>query len=68
MRPLAIWAMQWALSPPKLHKKIEVDETTMDSYRNQGDFDKVANFLRLPQEKKSKSIFRVIYDIVRPGS
>lgn len=68
MRPLAIWAMQWALSPPKLHKEIEIDETTIDGSLNQGDFNKVANFLRLPQEKKSKSVLRVIYDIIRQGS
>ncbi|XP_078158486.1 uncharacterized protein LOC144554115 isoform X2 [Carex rostrata] len=67
MRPLAIWAMQWALSPPKLHKEIVIDDTTIDGSLNQGDFDKVANFLRLPQEKKSKSVLRVIYDVIRRG-
>ncbi|KAJ1692237.1 hypothetical protein LUZ63_008935 [Rhynchospora breviuscula] len=68
MRPLAIWAMQWALSPPKLHKEIEIDKTAKDDSLKQGDFDEVAKFLRLPQEKKSRSIFRVIYDTFRQGS
>ncbi|KAJ3681427.1 hypothetical protein LUZ60_015916 [Juncus effusus] len=66
MRPLAIWAMQFALSPPKLHKEMRVNKTdNLSDSLNQDEFDKVANFLRLPQEKEKKSKLRVIYDVIR---
>lgn len=64
MRPLAIWAMQWALSPPKLHKKVG-DETKENTHVQQHhvSFSRVAKFLKLPKEEETKSIIRVIYDI-----
>lgn len=63
MRPLAIWAMQWALSPPKLHKEQETDITENDAASQQNSsFSKVANFLQLPEDT-SKSFIHVVYEI-----
>lgn len=66
MRPLAIWAMQWALSPPKLFKEEprtdgDTDSTTM----NNVEFSEVAKFLKLPEKKDTKSMLRIIFDIAR---
>ncbi|KAJ6696525.1 BILE ACID BETA-GLUCOSIDASE-RELATED [Salix koriyanagi] len=63
MRPLAIWAMQWALSRPNLHHhqqemKLQVKE---DSAHHAG-FAKVARFLRLPEAESSKSYFQSLFD------
>ncbi|KAJ6704603.1 BILE ACID BETA-GLUCOSIDASE-RELATED [Salix viminalis] len=63
MRPLAIWAMQWALSTPNLHHhqqemKLQVKE---DSAHHAG-FAKVARFLRLPEAESSKSYFQSLFD------
>ena len=63
MRPLAIWAMQWALSPPKLHKEQETDITEYDAAaQHNSSFSKVANFLKLPEDT-SKSVIRVVYEM-----
>lgn len=66
MRPLSIWAMQWALSPPKLHK----DEPRTDMQREDlpvenTEFSKIADLLILPEEKISRSALGVVYDIIR---
>ena len=62
MRPLAIWAMQWALSPPKLHKVVGAD-TKEDAHLNHHmSFSKVAKLLKLPEES-NKNVLRVIYEI-----
>ncbi|XP_008806978.1 non-lysosomal glucosylceramidase isoform X1 [Phoenix dactylifera] len=66
MRPLAIWAMQWALSPPKLCK----DESRTDRNRDSTtmsnvEFSKVAKFLKLPEKKNTKRTLQVIFDIAR---
>lgn len=65
MRPLAIWAMQWALSPPKLHKELGVDTVEGGDalMKHQMAFSKVAKLLRLPTEGTSKSFLRAIYEI-----
>lgn len=65
MRPLSIWAMQWALSPPKLHNKhleINRDEEAQNPHL---EFSRIARLLKLPEEKDTKSIYRVILDIAR---
>ncbi|XP_042470867.1 non-lysosomal glucosylceramidase-like [Zingiber officinale] len=66
MRPLAIWAMQWALSPPRLNKDdgSRADWSGEIQIPRQA-FSRIANFLKLPEEKASKTILRVIYDIAR---
>lgn len=62
MRPLAIWAMQWALSPPKLYK--EAGEVKGDTpMKNLMPYSKVAKLLKLPAEDPNKSLLRVIYEI-----
>ncbi|PKA57172.1 hypothetical protein AXF42_Ash002476 [Apostasia shenzhenica] len=64
MRPLAIWAMQWALSPPKLYKDLYINAAGEDDLmKHQMSFSKVAKLLRLPCEDPSKSLLRVIYEI-----
>ncbi|KAF8411906.1 hypothetical protein HHK36_004464 [Tetracentron sinense] len=63
MRPLAIWAMQWALSPPELFKQERKLETKKDpSSRHHDGFSKVAHLLKLPEEDPSRSILQAIYD------
>uniref|UniRef100_J3MPR4 Non-lysosomal glucosylceramidase n=1 Tax=Oryza brachyantha TaxID=4533 RepID=J3MPR4_ORYBR len=68
MRPLAVWAMQWALSPPVLHKDIRLAGATTvspDTALGQEKFDKVASMLRLPEEKHHKGILRTLFDVLR---
>ncbi|XP_074574090.1 uncharacterized protein LOC141830587 isoform X2 [Curcuma longa] len=64
MRPLAIWAMQWALSKPKLHfREAEAGTRGEAQLKHHVSFSKVAKLLKLPEEETSKSILRVIYEI-----
>ncbi|WOL14286.1 non-lysosomal glucosylceramidase-like [Canna indica] len=63
MRPLGIWAMQWALSQPKLHKEPETGKKGEAQLKHHVSFSKVAKLLKLPEEEISKSILRVIYEI-----
>ncbi|KAL5993276.1 hypothetical protein ACLOJK_014200 [Asimina triloba] len=63
MRPLAIWAMQWALSPQKLFK----GEPRADTEKNLASashvgFSRVARVLRLPEEEPYKSFLLSLYD------
>ncbi|GAV63282.1 DUF608 domain-containing protein/GBA2_N domain-containing protein [Cephalotus follicularis] len=65
MRPLAIWAMQWALSRPKQLKQemkpeVEVDEVSL-SRQNAG-FSRVARLLKLPSEEASASVLQALHD------
>ncbi|KAG0465910.1 hypothetical protein HPP92_020074 [Vanilla planifolia] len=66
MRPLAIWAMQWALSKPKLlqveHKR---DNNQINASMDHKEFSKVAELLRLPTEKPTPSFLSVVFDIIR---
>uniref|UniRef100_A0A0D9XQQ1 Non-lysosomal glucosylceramidase n=1 Tax=Leersia perrieri TaxID=77586 RepID=A0A0D9XQQ1_9ORYZ len=64
MRPLAIWAIQWALSTPKLHKETPTD-IPQDSFPNQFSYARIAKLLQLPEDESPKSTLRVIYEIVR---
>lgn len=68
MRPLAIWAMQWALEPPKLLTVIKSDVDTNESDDHEfdeddGGFMKVANLLKIPEDT-SRSVISVLYDII----
>ncbi|BAF22739.1 Os08g0111200 [Oryza sativa Japonica Group] len=68
MRPLGVWAMQWALSPPVLHKEHRVAAVAAspeDAALGQEKFDKVASMLRLPEEQQHKGILRALYDTLR---
>ncbi|GFY88591.1 beta-glucosidase, GBA2 type family protein [Actinidia rufa] len=63
MRPLAIWAMQWALSRPKTLKPELKPETKDDSLsRHHTGFMRVARLLKLPEEEGSSSYFQVVYE------
>lgn len=67
MRPLAIWAMQWALSKPKLTRHYESNKSdTNDEVivsRCHAGFSKVAHLLKLKEETGPRSLFQVIYDL-----
>ncbi|KAF6159696.1 hypothetical protein GIB67_029954 [Kingdonia uniflora] len=64
MRPLAIWAMQWALSPPKLFKEERVSEREKDfSSEGHDGFIKVAELLKLPAEAP-KGFLQASYDLI----
>ncbi|PSS02916.1 Non-lysosomal glucosylceramidase [Actinidia chinensis var. chinensis] len=63
MRPLAIWAMQWALSRPKTLKPELKPETKDNSlFRHHTGFMTVARLLKLPEEEGSSSYFQVVYE------
>ncbi|KAF0900627.1 hypothetical protein E2562_033143 [Oryza meyeriana var. granulata] len=69
MRPLGVWAMQWALSPPELHKELRLAAAAAaspeDAALGQEKFDKVASMLRLPEQQQHKGILRALYDVLR---
>ncbi|GFQ03947.1 non-lysosomal glucosylceramidase [Phtheirospermum japonicum] len=64
MRPLAIWAMQWALTQhkcPKQETKMrEIKEESV--MRQHHGFSRVARLLKLSDEADSRSLFQVIFD------
>ena len=63
MRPLAIWAMQWALSRPELHRqemKLQAMEDSVPVHH--AGFAKVARFLKLPHGESSKSHFQSLFE------
>jgi non-lysosomal glucosylceramidase len=64
MRPLSVWAMQWALSPPKLHEDLGQVSSPGDASLGQQKFEKVASMLRLPEEVQHKGFLRALYDIL----
>lgn len=63
MRPLAIWAMQWALSRPKLDKE-EMTLEVKEDYQllHHAGFAKVARHLRLLEEESSVSLIQSLFD------
>ncbi|XP_052193379.1 uncharacterized protein LOC127801904 isoform X2 [Diospyros lotus] len=64
MRPLAIWAMQWALSHPE-HLNQETEPETKDDLlvgRQAAAFTRIARLLKLPEEEYSSSLLQVVYD------
>ncbi|MQM01516.1 hypothetical protein Taro_034276 [Colocasia esculenta] len=64
MRPLAIWAMQWALSPPKLFKEsMERDVQVEDLLEENMPFLRIASLLKLPEEVASRSVLQVLIDM-----
>lgn len=63
MRPLAIWAMQWALTRPKPSNnemKPEVNEESL--YRYHAGYCKVARLLKVPDEKGRKGVLQSLFD------
>ena len=61
MRPLAIWAMQWALTRPNLLDAEERQEVKEDSmFVHRCGFSKVACLLKLPEEGKSRSLLQAL--------
>ncbi|TVU25976.1 hypothetical protein EJB05_28500 [Eragrostis curvula] len=65
MRPLAIWAIQWALSNPKLHSTPQTDIPEGSFPKNQFSYARIAKLLQLPDDESSKSFVRVVYEIIR---
>ena len=72
MRPLAIWAMQWAISKPTLLKKHKVPRKELSESEESclfatqhAAFLKVASLLKLPSEEaKPRSVVEVAYDFI----
>ncbi|XP_030496092.2 uncharacterized protein LOC115712025 isoform X1 [Cannabis sativa] len=65
MRPLAIWAMQWALTKPKITKQeMNYKDVKEDhSYaRQHAAFSKVASLLKLPEEE-AKGFPQMLYEL-----
>ena len=63
MRPLGIWAMQWALTRPKLReheKKVEVSDASL--LKEHVGYTRVSRLLKLPVEKDSRSLLQVVFD------
>ncbi|XP_062095208.1 uncharacterized protein LOC133801081 [Humulus lupulus] len=64
MRPLAIWAMQWAMTRPKLSEqpetKPEIDEVSL--MKHHVGFSRVARLLKLPDEGPPKSFLQLVLD------
>nr|CAB3481875.1 unnamed protein product [Digitaria exilis] len=70
MRPLGIWAMQWALSPPELHKDLRAaaaseESSPGDAAIGKDKFEKLASMLKLPEEKQPKGYLWAIYNLIR---
>ncbi|XP_058752771.1 uncharacterized protein LOC131625947 [Vicia villosa] len=67
MRPLAIWAMQWALSKEKVAQHDESEKSYINEEeivsRCHAGFLKVAHLLKWKEETGSRSLFQVIYDL-----
>ena len=64
MRPLAIWAMQWALSRTKqVHPESKSDEKedALFNYHDDG-FTRVAHLLKVQEEASPRSLLQVIFD------
>jgi non-lysosomal glucosylceramidase len=68
MCPLAIWAMQWALDPPRLHTELRVSTSSAsspaDAALGEAQFLKVATMLRLPEEHKPVGYLRATYKLI----
>ncbi|KAK4766371.1 hypothetical protein SAY87_008013 [Trapa incisa] len=63
MRPLAIWAMQWALSRPTTLEQEIVPEVSQENLlRHHAAFSKVARLLKLPEEDAAKSLLQSMFD------
>ncbi|RAL49530.1 hypothetical protein DM860_012963 [Cuscuta australis] len=65
MRPLSIWAMQWALTRPKPSSKPQVMPETITEatlQRQHAGFQRVARLLKLPDERDTRSAFQVLFD------
>ncbi|KAI3906168.1 hypothetical protein MKW92_044377 [Papaver armeniacum] len=72
MRPLAIWAMQWALSPPNLFKEVEKmggseefsepKKDHSDLFTSNDGFSRVAKLLELPEEEDTRGYAQLLYD------
>ncbi|KAK3037731.1 hypothetical protein RJ639_031102 [Escallonia herrerae] len=64
MRPLAIWAMQWALSQPKVSRQEMKPEVKQEYlFRQHAGFTRVARLLKLPEEEGGpRSLYQVVFD------
>ncbi|KAL3515755.1 hypothetical protein ACH5RR_022657 [Cinchona calisaya] len=64
MRPLGIWAMQWALTQqPKLPKQEmtqEIKEAHL--FKEHAGFSRVARVLKLAEERDTRSLLQIIFD------
>lgn len=64
MRPLAIWAMQWALTQQPRHPKKEMKQEIKEAYlfKEHAGFSRVARVLKLAEEQDTRSLVQIIFD------
>lgn len=63
MRPLAIWAMQWALTQPRVSKQNMKPEIEEDSVIKQhAGFSRVASVLKVAKEEDSRNFIERVYN------
>lgn len=64
MRPLAIWAMQWALSQAKTrNQEPRADQVNPESlFKQHAGYTRVARLLKLPKEQDSRGILQILFD------
>ncbi|XP_023730673.1 uncharacterized protein LOC111878398 [Lactuca sativa] len=63
MRPLAIWAMQWALTQPKgPNQETKPDVKPESLLRQHAGYTEVACVLKLPKEQDTRSILQKMFD------
>ncbi|KAL3538486.1 hypothetical protein ACH5RR_001852 [Cinchona calisaya] len=64
MRPLGIWAMQWALTQkprlPKQQSKQEINEASL--FSEHAGFTRVARILKVAEEQDNRSLLQIIFD------
>lgn len=66
MRPLAIWAMQWALTKPTTSIPEPKREVSKESVNTQYiGFSKVANLLKLSEEEATTSLLQTVFEYTR---
>ncbi|GAB2278187.1 hypothetical protein Dimus_012880 [Dionaea muscipula] len=64
MRPLAIWAMQWALCHPKHSIEVQARPEVVNQelvLKHHLTFSRVARLLKLPEEKNHTTFFQSLY-------
>lgn len=63
MRPLAIWAMQWALTQPKtLTEELKPGAKPESLITQHAGYTRVARQLKLPKEQDSRGILQTVFD------
>ncbi|XP_010520789.1 PREDICTED: non-lysosomal glucosylceramidase [Tarenaya hassleriana] len=63
MRPLAIWAMQWALTRTnQTHRELELKPEASSLLKHDLGFSRVARLLKMPKEASPKGTIQTLFD------